>query len=441
MLVYKFGGTSVGSAERMVQVSNLIVDEKPKIVVLSAVSGTTNALVGICDAYYAGDKQLVEKLVADFKPKYDQHIYELLEGEAAREEAHALMDEKYALLNSYAVEGFSTEQEREIHAQGELISTKLMHLYLTEKGVKSVLLPALDFMRSENGEPLYSEIEKRLEATLAQYKGDTLFITQGYICTNEFEKVDNLQRGGSDYTATIIGACIHAEEVQIWTDIDGMHNNDPRFVENTKAVEQLTYDEAAELAYFGAKILHPLAVLPAQTKDIPVRLKNTMAPNAFGTLIGPTSDNAIPVKSVAAKNGIVAIKIKSSRMLMAYGFLKQVFEVFEKYSTPIDMITTSEVAVSLTIDNDTHLEEIVRDLQSLGLVEVDKDMTIVCVVGQMLVENANIVSQVVTALKSLPVRMISYGGSKSNISVLIPTFEKNNALNLLHKELYSEALV
>lgn len=440
MLVYKFGGTSVGSAERMVQVSNLIVDEKPKIVVLSAVSGTTNSLVGICDAYYAGDKQLVDSLVADFKPKYDKHIYELLQEESSRAVANALMEEKYALLKSYSIEGFSVEQEREIHAQGELISTKLMHIYLTEKGVKSALLPALDFMRSGNGEPLYDEIETRLKATLSEHKDTNLFITQGYICTNEFEKVDNLQRGGSDYTATIIGSCIASEEVQIWTDIDGMHNNDPRFVEGTKAVEQLTYDEAAELAYFGAKILHPLAVLPAQKKDIPVRLKNTIVPNAFGTLIGPTSDNAIPVKSVAAKNGIVAIKIRSSRMLMAYGFLKQVFEVFENYSTPIDMITTSEVAVSLTIDNDEHLEAIVRDLQELGCVEVDKDMTIVCVVGQMLVEDAKIVSSVVNALQSLPIRMISYGGSKSNISVLIPTFEKNRALNLLHKELYKEVL-
>lgn len=441
MLVYKFGGTSVGSAERMVQVSNLIVDERPKIVVLSAVSGTTNSLVGICDAYYAKDKSLVNKLVEEFRPKYDKHIYELLQDSSSREAAYALMEEKYELLKSFNVTNFSIKQEKEIHAQGELISTKLMHLYLTEKGVNAALLPALDFMRSKEGEPNYEEIEKRLTVTLNEYKEVNLFITQGYICTNEFEEVDNLQRGGSDYTATIIGACIKSEEVQIWTDIDGMHNNDPRFVEGTKAVEQLTYDEAAELAYFGAKILHPLAVLPAQKKDIPVRLKNTIAPQAFGTLIGPTSDSSIPVKSVAAKNGIVAIKIRSSRMLMAYGFLKKVFEVFEKYSTPIDMITTSEVAVSLTIDNDQHLEEIVRDLQSLGCVEVDKDMTIVCVVGQMLVEDAKIVSSVVNALQTLPVRMISYGGSKSNISVLIPTFEKNNALNLLHKELYNEALV
>ncbi|MBB6460786.1 aspartate kinase [Flammeovirga kamogawensis] len=441
MLVYKFGGTSVGSAERMIQVASLVKGGESKIVVLSAVSGTTNSLVGICDAYYAGDKTLVTSLVEEFRPKYDKHIYELLQNENSIAEANELMEEKYTLLKSYDVASFSGVQEREIHAQGELISTKLMHLYLTEQGLNAALIPALDFMRTENGEPMYDEIENRIKEVLATYPATDLFITQGYICTNEFGQVDNLQRGGSDYTASIIGACIEAKEVQIWTDIDGMHNNDPRFVEGTKAVERLTYDEAAELAYFGAKILHPLAVLPAQKKDIPVRLKNTMQPEAFGTLIGPTSDESIPVKSVAAKNGIVAIKIRSSRMLMAYGFLKNVFEVFETYKTPIDMITTSEVAVSLTIDNDENLEAIVKDLEAFGCVEVDTEQTIVCVVGQLLVEDSKVVSSVVDALESLPIRMISYGGSKSNISVLIPTQYKNQALNLLHQELYTKELV
>ncbi|AZQ61875.1 aspartate kinase [Flammeovirga pectinis] len=441
MLVYKFGGTSVGSAERMIQVASLVKGGESKIVVLSAVSGTTNSLVGICDAYYAGDKTLVASLVEEFRPKYDKHIYELLQNENSIAEANELMEGKYALLRSYDVASFSGVQEREIHAQGELISTKLMHMYLAEQGLNAALIPALDFMRTENGEPMYDEIESRIKEVLATYPATDLFITQGYICTNEFGQVDNLQRGGSDYTASIIGACIEATEVQIWTDIDGMHNNDPRFVEGTKAVERLTYDEAAELAYFGAKILHPLAVLPAQKKDIPVRLKNTMQPEAFGTLIGPTSDESIPVKSVAAKNGIVAIKIRSSRMLMAYGFLKNVFEVFETYKTPIDMITTSEVAVSLTIDNDENLEAIVKDLEAFGCVEVDTDQTIVCVVGQLLVEDSKVVSSVVDALESLPIRMISYGGSKSNISVLIPTQYKNQALNLLHQKLYSVELV
>ncbi|MBB3698748.1 aspartate kinase [Flammeovirga yaeyamensis] len=441
MLVYKFGGTSVGSAERMMQVSDIITGGEQKIVVLSAVSGTTNSLVTICDAYYAKDKTLADKLVEDFRPKYDKHIYDLLHDEASRVEANALMEEKYALLKSYDINDFSEVQEREIHAQGELISTKLMHLYLQEKGVNSALIPALDFMRTENGEPLYDEIEKRLSATLAQHPNVDLFITQGYICTNEFEQVDNLKRGGSDYTASIIGACANAKEVQIWTDIDGMHNNDPRFVEGTKAVECLTYDEAAELAYFGAKILHPLTVLPAKKKDIPVRLKNTMVPEAFGTVIGPTCDESIPVKSIAAKNGIVAIKIRSSRMLMAYGFLKNVFQIFEDYKTPIDMITTSEVAVSLTVDKTDALPQIIEDLEKLGCVEVDDNQSIVCVVGQNLIEDASVVSGVVKALESLKVRMISYGGSANNISILIPTENKNEALNLLHSALYNESLV
>ncbi|ANQ48667.1 aspartate kinase [Flammeovirga sp. MY04] len=441
MLVYKFGGTSVGSAERMMQVSDIITGGEQKIVVLSAVSGTTNSLVTICDAYYAKDKTLADKLVEDFRPKYDKHIYDLLHDEASRVEANALMEEKYALLKSYDINDFSEVQEREIHAQGELISTKLMQLYLQEKGVNSALIPALDFMRTENGEPLYGEIEKRLSATLAQHPNVDLFITQGYICTNEFEQVDNLKRGGSDYTASIIGACANAKEVQIWTDIDGMHNNDPRFVEGTKAVECLTYDEAAELAYFGAKILHPLTVLPAKKKDIPVRLKNTMVPEAFGTVIGPTCDESIPVKSIAAKNGIVAIKIRSSRMLMAYGFLKNVFQIFEDYKTPIDMITTSEVAVSLTVDKTDALPQIIEDLEKLGCVEVDDNQSIVCVVGQNLIEDASVVSGVVKALESLKVRMISYGGSANNISILIPTENKNEALNLLHSALYNESLV
>ncbi|NLR92322.1 MULTISPECIES: aspartate kinase [Flammeovirga] len=441
MLVYKFGGTSVGSAENMIQVSNLIVGGESKIVVLSAVSGTTNSLVGICDAYFAGDKQLAEKLVEDFRPKYDKHIFELLQEQSSRDQANDLMEEKYALLKSFSVEGFSEIEERQIHAQGELISTKLMQLYLEEQGVNSALIPALDFMRTENGEPLYDEIEKRLAEVLAQHKGVDLFITQGYICTNEFEQVDNLKRGGSDYTASIIGACANAKEVQIWTDIDGMHNNDPRFVEGTKAVECLTYDEAAELAYFGAKILHPLTVLPAKKKNIPVRLKNTMQPEALGTVIGPNCDTSLPVKSIAAKNGIVAIKIRSSRMLMAYGFLKNVFQIFEDYQTPIDMITTSEVAVSLTIDKTDNLQSILADLRELGQVEVDEDQSIVCVVGQGLIEDSTIVSRVTTALNSLKVRMISYGGSANNISILIPSENKNEALNLLHSELYTTSLV
>ncbi|PWJ42845.1 aspartate kinase [Sediminitomix flava] len=435
MKVYKFGGTSVGSAERMKQVAELINGDEPKIVVLSAVSGMTNQLVQLTEAYRIGDSKTVQEVVAGFRPRYDEIIEGLFGDSNFVEGAQAFVAEKYELLGSFETNNFGDEQEKTILAQGELISTNLMQMYLESINVNSALLPALSFMKTVDGEPDYDYITDQVNAVLSQHQDVQLFITQGYICLNENGEVDNLRRGGSDYSASIIGACVDADEVQIWTDIDGMHNNDPRFVEGTEPVEQLHFDEAAELAYFGAKILHPASVLPTKEKDIPVRLLNTMDPQAKGTTIS-SAITGEGVKSIAAKDGITAIKIRSSRMLFAYGFLKKVFEVFEKYKTPIDMITTSEVAVSLTIDDTTYLKQIVEELESLGHVEVDTDQTIVCIVGQFLQEESKVEGQIFNALQQLPVRMISYGGSSHNISVLLGAEHKVTALNLLHEELF-----
>lgn len=436
MRVLKFGGTSVGSAERMHALVHLINDGTPKIVVLSAMSGTTNSLVEIGAALYAKNHTKANQLIDSLENKYKDVIAQLYKTEKALNKGKELISSHFQYLRSFTMDLFTVNEERAILAQGELLSTAMFHYYLEEINIDSVLLPALNFMRiDENEEPDLKYIEIHASAELSKHTGKTLFITQGYICRNTFGEIDNLKRGGSDYTATIIGAAIKSDEIQIWTDIDGMHNNDPRIVDKTHPIAQLSFDEAAELAYFGAKILHPTCILPAQMKNIPVRLLNTMQPEAKGTVI--TSKAAgDSIKAVAAKDGITAIKIKSGRMLLAYGFLRSVFEIFERYKTPIDMITTSEVAVSLTIDNTKNLEAITKELKEFCTVEVDSDLTIVCIVGSFTAEKEGYALKIFEALKHIPIRMISYGGSENNVSVLVDTKLKKDALIALNNGLF-----
>ncbi|MET4082587.1 aspartate kinase [Pedobacter sp. UYP30] len=436
MKILKFGGTSVGSPERMTKLLDIINPNEPQIVVLSAVAGTTNSLVDITNKLLKGDKPAGRAATSALHEKYKAFVIELLPAEEYQEQGNSVIDYHFNFLETLAQDLFTSIEEKVVLAQGELLSTSLYHIYLKSIGVPSVLLAALDFMKTDqDNEPDISYITKHLMPVLEANKENMLFITQGYICRNVFGEVDNLRRGGSDYTASLLGAAITADEVQIWTDIDGMHNNDPRIVKGTKPIAQLSFDEAAELAYFGAKILHPQSVFPAQRYKIPVRLLNTMDPTAHGTLISADSEKG-KIKSIAAKDGITAIKIKSSRMLLAYGFLRKVFEVFERYKTPIDMITTSEVAITVTIDDITRLTEITKELEDFGKVEVDTDHTIICVVGDFSAEMHGFASRVFEALKHVPIRMISYGGSNYNVSILIASEYKTEALRSLHNRLF-----
>jgi len=428
MKVLKFGGTSVGSAQRFKDVAKLICNGDKNLVVLSAMSGTTNTLVEISDYYYKKNPVGALEVINTLEKKYLSTISELYSKEESKQEAEAEIKNQFNYIRSFSKSIFTLFEEKIILAQGELLSTMMMNIYLHETGVNSVLLPALEFVKTDkNGEPDTAFIHEHLLKQLEQHPDAEIYITQGYICRNFYGEIDNLQRGGSDYTASLLGAAIRAEEIQIWTDIDGMHNNDPRFVKGTKPVRNLHFEEAAELAYFGAKILHPTCVLPAKLESIPVRLLNTMEPDAPGTIISNETEHG-KVKAVAAKDGITAIKIKSGRMLLAYGFMRKVFEIFESYKTPIDMVTTSEVGVSVTIDSTKHVEEIVNDLKKLGTVTVDKDMVIICVAGDLLPEYKGLQADVVNALRNVPVRMISYGGSNYNISLLVKKEDKQQAL-------------
>ena len=436
MKILKFGGTSVGSAERMHALAKLIDDKTPKIIVLSAMSGTTNNLVEIAAALYLKENEKASSLIKALKTKYETVIKQLYKTEVGLNKGKGLLESHFGYLHSFTIDLFTINEERAILAQGELLSTALFHYYLEEINISSTLLPALNFMRiDENEEPDMNYIERNSKQELGKNPSADLYITQGYICRNAFGEIDNLKRGGSDYTATLIGAAIQAEEIQIWTDIDGMHNNDPRVVEKTQAIAELSFDEAAELAYFGAKILHPTCILPAQVKNIPVRLLNTMQPQAKGTLISSrtTGDN---IKAVAAKDDITAINIKSGRMLLAYGFLRAVFEIFERYKTPIDMITTSEVAVSLTIDNTKNLQAIKSELEEFCKVEIETNLTIVCIVGSFTAEKQGYAFRIFDALKNIPIRMISYGGSKNNVSILVDSKLKKDTLIALNKGLF-----
>ncbi len=438
MKVLKFGGTSVGSPENMRAVMDLITDGEAKIVVLSAMSGITNSLVEIAGFLYKKNTTEAQLVIGNLKTKYKQVISELYQSETNKQKALEIVNTSFKTLESFLEDDFSAAGENTILAQGELVSTQFFTLLMNENGNDTQLLPALDFMRIDTNKAAdLPSIRKNISTVLKNVPSATYYITQGFICRNHIDEIDNLQRGGSDYTASLIGAAIHADEIQIWTDIDGFHNNDPRYVENTKKIAQLSFNEAAELAYFGAKILHPQTVLPAKAENIPVRLKNTMNPTDSGTLITSKSDGK-GIKAVAAKDGITAIKIRSARMLMAYGFLKNIFEIFESYKTPIDMISTSEVAVSLSIDNTEHLSEIIIDLEKYGLVEVDNDMSIICIVGDIIKEEQGFASRVFNALDGISIRMISYGGSRYNISVLVPTSQKKRTLQALSDNLLNK---
>jgi aspartate kinase len=442
MNVMKFGGTSVGSAARMNDVSNIINTGKPVLVVLSAVSGTTNKLVEIGYFLSEGKKEEAKNAIANLEHSYDKLISDLFhQYPAVMSEAVQLIVRHFELLNSFTRNGFGKRQAREILAQGELISTGLFDIYLRAQNKKVLFLNALDFMRTdEHSEPDMKYISENITSILNKNSGYDYYLTQGYICRNSFGEIDNLKRGGSDYSASIIGAAMKADEIQIWTDIDGMHNNDPRIVENTFPIRELSFDEAAELAYFGAKILHPSSVNPAQAAGIPVRLKNTMQPDAPGTLISENTSSQ-EIKAIAAKDNIIAIKIKSGRMLMAYGFLRNVFEIFERYATPIDVITTSEVAVSVSIDNDEYLDDIVRELNSFGSVEVDRDQTIICIVGDGLMNQVGYAGKIFDSLKNINIRMISCGGSKNNVTLVVNKSDKNEALKSLNAGLFRKEAV
>lgn len=438
MKVLKFGGTSVGKPERMHAVAKLITaDPDAKIVVLSALSGTTNALVEISQSLSEGKKVQAKQQIDKLESHYRTFCEQLVSGKDGREKTKAIIDEHFEFLNIILKISFNEALNKDILAQGELLSTKLFCAYLEEAGINAVLLPALEFMSiDEFEEPEIPRMKVRLTALIEQQKGQTIFITQGYICRNAKGEIDNLKRGGSDYSASLIGAAIQASEVQIWTDIDGMHNNDPRVVKKTIPISHLTFDEASELAYFGAKILHPSTIVPAQKYNVPVRLKNTMDEKAPGTIISEKAASERAFKAIAAKDNITAIKIKSSRMLMAYGFLRRVFEVFEQHKTPIDMIATSEVAVSLTIDNQAHLSSIESELKKFGSIEVDQNQTIICIVGNRIMDKEGALNEVFSALGAIPVRMVSCGGSANNVSVLIDKQYKDKALNALNEGLF-----
>ena len=438
MKVMKFGGTSVGSPKRIKEVSSLITETgEPTFIVLSAMSGTTNSLVEISNYLYKKNPDGANEIINCLENKYMLHAEELYTTEVYKQKTREFLHDEFDYLRSFTKNLFTSFEEKSIVAQGEIMSTNMVVNYLQENGVKAILLNALDFMRTDkNGEPDLQTIKEKLSEIMKANEGYQIYLTQGFICRNAYGEIDNLLRGGSDYTASLVGAALPAEEIQIWTDIDGMHNNDPRVVEDTEALHQLNFDEAAELAYFGAKILHPTCVLPAKYANIPVKLKNTMDPKAEGTLINNVVVKG-KFKAVAAKDNITAVKIKSSRMLLATGFLRKIFEIFESYQTPIDMITTSEVGVSMSIDNNTHLDEIVNELKKYGTVTVDTDMCIICVVGDLDWNNLGFESQALDAMKNIPVRMISYGGSNHNISFLIREADKKQALQSLSAILFA----
>ncbi len=439
MKVMKFGGTSVGTPQRMKEVTQLVTKSgEPVFVVLSAMSGTTNSLVEISDYLYKKNADGANEVINRLEQKYLKHVEELYSKDETKQTTREFLKGEFDYLRSFTKELFTSFEEKSIVAQGEMMSTNMVVNYMKEIGINAVLLNALDFMRTDkNSEPDPVYIKDKLNTILDENQGAQVYITQGFICRNAYGEIDNLQRGGSDYTASLIGAAIGAEEIQIWTDIDGMHNNDPRVVDHTEPVHQLHFEEAAELAYFGAKILHPTCVQPAKYAGIPVRLLNTMDPDAEGTTISNATEYG-KIKAIAAKDNIIAIKIKSSRMLLATGFLRKVFEIFESYQTPIDMVCTSEVGVSMSIDNSAHLGEIVDELKKYGTVTVDTGMCIICVVGDLDWSNIGFETLALDALKDIPVRMVSYGGSNYNISFLIREEDKKRALQKLSDTIFKK---
>ena len=422
---------------RIEKVADLIQDDQPKMVVLSAIGGTTDKLEDITHYLYNNNRDAAREITAGLEKKYRKLAEELFRTDEGLHKALGMISSHFNHIRSFFNKSYSTLQQKSILAQGELVSSALFQFFLEERDVGSQLVSALHFMRiDKNEEPDELYIKENLERELAGYPGTNLFITQGYICRNAFGEIDNLKRGGSDYTASLIGSALEAEEVQIWTDVDGFHNNDPRYVENTSVIRHLSFDEAAELAYFGAKILHPASVLPCKLKEIPVRLKNTFNPDDEGTLI-TTTPPLQEIRAVAAKDNIAVIRIQSNRMLLAYGFIRKVFEVFELYQTPVDVITTSEVAVSVTIDRLEKTESILHDLKKYGTVEVEYNQSIICVVGNLMADEKGIIYKIFDALHEVPVRMISYGGNQYNVTILVHSENKTEALNALSRNLFS----
>jgi aspartate kinase len=441
MQVWKFGGTSVGKPERMKSIRNLTTaDSGRKLVVLSALSGTTNTLLEIGEALKVNDLSTANGLIESLRLHYKEFVNQLFETSEGLEQGLHIVDTEFGVISNLATnQPFTKKQDKELVAEGEILSTQLFTAYLAERGDSVTLIHALDFMKiDEDGEPLLAEIEEKLKDILAEKENYQIIVTQGFICRNPEGNIDNLKRGGSDYTASLIGGALSAEEIQIWTDIDGMHNNDPRVVSRTFPVRHLTFEEAAELAYFGAKILHPSTITPAKMRGVPVRLKNTMEPSAPGTLISGNTSEGAEITAIAAKDHITAIYIHSTRMLNAYGFLKKVFDIFERFKTPVDMITTAEVSVAVTIDNSEHLESISAELSQFAeLEEHDRNQTIICVVGQFWADKSGIAIRILEALREIPVRMISYGASEHNVSILVDTKHKNQALEALNEGLFT----
>ncbi len=436
MKVFKFGGTSLGTPERFGKIPGLLSGEEKKIVVLSAISGTTDQLVRINACLAQEDKQGAGTVVNELERFYSKFIYSLFDWTPFYNQARLFVETRILRLRGLLERSFVREVENEILAQGELLSTGLFRCLLLARGEDFLYLYAPDILhKNTEGQPDMEYLRRALSKSITQNPATTLFITQGFICSNSHGKLDTLGRGGSDFTASLIGAALEVDEIQIWTDVDGVHNNDPRWVEETRPIPELSYDEADELAYFGAKVLHPACVFPAKQRNIPIRIKNTLNPEAPGTLVHEGRKGS-SIKAVAVKGGITAVRIRSARMLMAYGFLRKVFEIFERYETPIDMISTSEVSVSLTIDDNSSLGQIVQELKELGVVEVDENQTIVCVVGDFMAEKPGMVRIVLNALREIPVRMISYGGSMNNVSLLLHEQDKDKALRALHHHLF-----
>lgn len=441
MQVWKFGGTSVGKPERMKSIRDLVTaDPGRKLVVLSALSGSTNALLEIGEALKAKDLSRANNLIDDLRAHYYTFIEELFETPEGLDRGRQIISSEFNVIANLATyQPFTIKQDKELVAEGEILSTQLFTAYLMERGDSVTLIHALDFMKIDaDAEPVFTDIEADLKTILEDKESYQIVVTQGFICRNPEGNIDNLKRGGSDYTASLIGGALTAEEIQIWTDIDGMHNNDPRVVKRTFPVRYLTFEEAAELAYFGAKILHPSTITPAKLRGVPVRLKNTMEPEAPGTLISANTSAGAEITAIAAKDNITAIYIHSTRMLNAYGFVKKVFDIFDKYKTPVDMITTSEVSVAVTIDNSEHLEVITEELsQFADLEEHDRNQTIICVVGQFFADKSGVAFRILHALRDIPVRMISYGASEHNVSILVDTKDKNQALEALNESLFT----
>lgn len=437
MKVLKFGSAAIGSVDKIQAVASIVEKEKNNIIVLSSIKGTAETLAEISKYLYNKNQEGAFELINQLDDTYTSLISDLFETEEYRVKALKFIRWRIDYIRSFSKDLFTLFEERIVMSQGELISTDIFSFYFSERGTKAITIPALDFVRTDkNSVPDQDFLKEQLGPLLNVSEDVDLFMTQGYICRNVYGEIDDLRKGGSDYTASLIGSSLKLEEIQIWADVDVMQNNDSRYIKGTKAIRKLNFDEAAELTYFGEKILHPSSILPAKIANVPVRLKNTMNPDAEGTLISNDTDPGV-IKAVAAKEGITVIQVRSAKMLLAHGFLRRILEVFDDYQTPIDMLTTSEVGVSITIDDARRLRDITDDLKKYGTVSVDEDMAIVCVIGDLNWLNIGFESQIADALKDIPIRMISYGGSNYNMSFLVRKKDKEKSLNLLNNKLFN----